>query len=305
MKGRDEPARHGGGLEPPYGVILQELEAGRVVPFLGAASSRLVSAEQSPQPPAGAQLAEMLAREASFPMDDPAEYGDLAKVASYYVDGSNRRALHHKLRTIFVNQSYSPNELHAFLASLPLPLVIVTTNYDTLMEQAFDAVGKPYDVAVYQTDDKEFANGVLWWGHGEAEPRRLKPNALDVDEIGKTNLIYKIHGTVKPTGDRWDSFVITEDDYVRFLSRTRTAVPAAFIEYFKERPFLFLGYGLRDWNMRVMLKRVGDRKARSWALQHRPSALERKLWERRQVDIYDVTLEEFVKNIRPKTERRP
>jgi len=168
------------------------------------------------------------------------------------------------------------------------------------LEQAFLEIGKPYDLVVYPADNREYANGVLWWPHGDKEPRTLKPNQLDIDDLGKSNLIYKIHGSVNPKADRWDSFVITEEDYVKFLSRMNNAVPAAFREYFAKRAFLFLGYSLRDWNMRVLLKNVSMPEITSWAILYQPSTFERKLWERRNVDIFDLTLEEFVVAMRAK-----
>jgi hypothetical protein len=224
--------------------------------------------------------------------------GDLAKVASYYVDGSNRGALRRKLRQVFVNERLACNDLHRLLAAAANRLVIVTTNYDTLLEQAFLEAGKPYDLVIYPADNQEYANGVLWWKHGEPEPRKLKSNQLDIDDIGRTNLIYKMHGSVLPDASKWDSFVITEEDYVRFLSRMANAVPAAFREYFSSRAFLFLGYGLKDWNMRVLLKEVNVSEITSWAILQGPSLLERKLWERRGVDIFDLSLEEFTARMR-------
>jgi len=91
--------------------------------------------------------------------------------------------------------------------------------------------------------------------------------------------------------------VITEEDYIKFLS-LNNAVPPAFREYFSKRAFLFLGYSLRDWNMRVLLKEVSVSEITSWAILYQPSAFERKLWERRKVDMFDLKLEEFVAGIR-------
>jgi len=36
----------------------------------------------------------------------------------------------------------------------------------------------------------------------------------------------------------------------------------------------------------------------SWAIQYNPSLLERKLWERRRVDIYDLDVNDFVEQLR-------
>jgi hypothetical protein len=207
--------------------------------------------------------------------------------------------------------------LHEFLAAVPAFLVIVVTNYDTLVEQAFRAAGKPYDLVVYPTDRKDFANAILWWRHGSAKPVVTAPNELDID-LAKTTVIYKMHGTIFPESDEWDNFVITEEDYVEFLSRmtTSTAIPSLFYPYFRERSFLFLGYSLRDWNLRVVLKNLSkylpkrmadsdddEDQLPSWAIQRDPSELEGKLWAKRRVGIFDQPLDEFVTRMQEQMKR--
>jgi hypothetical protein len=125
-----------------------------------------------------------------------------------------------------------------------------------------------------------------------------------------------MHRTVVRESDEWDSFVITEEDYVEFLSRmtTNTAVPALFYPYFRERSFLFLGYSLRDWNLRVVLKNLSkyltsqrtggdDDDGVPWAIQLKPSALEQRLWLRKRVSIFDMVLDEFVRKMRERMAR--
>jgi hypothetical protein len=282
---------------PPYGIILSELRAGNAIPFLGAGASRVGYIDgASGFLPSGGALAQMLAQDARFPSNDQRERQDLSKVASYFVDGSNRDALRRKLRTVFGTGVYSCNGLHEMLAAVADKLVIVTTNYDTLLEQAFLNAGKPYDLVVYPADNAEYRNAILWWPHGATDPSIIRPNQLDEDEIGRNNVIYKIHGSVRPDA-KWDSFVITEEDYIQFLSRISNAVPAAFKRYFSARAFLFLGYSLRDWNMRVLLKQMKISAKVSWAIYKDPSAVEEKIWHRRGVDIYDVTLEDFIREM--------
>ena len=303
--------------EPPYGIIWNRLKTGKVVPFLGAGASFVGrepdAAWNAAAPaflPSGLELARLLANEAEFPSSDPRDRDDLAKVASYYADIAGRRTLRERLREV-LNRSYQSGPLHEFLAAVPAPLVIVVTNYDTLVEQAFRAAGKPYDVVVYPADRKDIANAVLWWPHGAPEPLATAPNELDID-LAKTTVIYKMHGTIAPESDEWDNFVITEEDYVEFLSRmtTNAAVPSLFFPYFRERSFLFLGYSLRDWNLRVVLKNLrkslakrvargedDDEQLPSWAIQRNPSELERRLWDKRRVAIFDLSLDEFVQKM--------
>jgi hypothetical protein len=297
-------------VDPPYGTILSELAAGQVIPFLGSGASRVGYVEGAPGfLPSGGDLAEMLALDTRFPSDDIHDRRDLSTVASYFEDSSNRKALRRRLRRVFSGALHPCNSLHRLLAQIADKLVIVTTNYDTLLEQAFQEAGKPFDLAVYPADNDEVRNALLWWPHDAKEPRTIEPKLLDVDDIGQTNLIYKIHGTVRHDAEKWDSFVITEGDCIQFLSQMSSAVPPAFKEYFKDRAFLFLGYALRDWNMRVLLKQVSASRTASspttsWAILNNSSTFEKKIWQQRHVDMFDVTLEEFVREMESEIARR-
>jgi hypothetical protein len=76
-------------------------------------------------------------------------------------------------------------------------------------------------------------------------------------------------------------------------------IPNVFADPFQKRPFLFLGYGLYDWNLRVILRRIhtfrGNTDVRSWAIETLTKPVERRLWEARGIDVYDgLTLKEFL-----------
>ena len=309
--------------EPPYYEIAELLREGEVVPFLGAGvnfGGRPPGAswdERNPSfLPSGAELSRFLAKRSNFPAREPRESDDLAKVASYFADTIAARGLRDRLRDVF-NRSYAPCDIHTYLAGVRAPLLIVTTNYDDLTEQAFAQAGRPFDLVVHPTDAR-YAAAVLWRKHGATESEVVPPNQLRID-LSSTTVIYKMHGTVHRQQARWDSYVITEEDYVDFLTRmvNQAAVPAQFMQHFRQRHFLFLGYGLQDWNLRVVLKSLRsvlprattvpaadhgeadeDEELRSWAIQFRPSELETALWDSRNVKIYDVDINHFVARLR-------
>ena len=288
-------------LEPPYPTILNRLNQGRVIPFLGSGASlggRAPNAEwtagTSEFLPTAVELANYLAQMTQFPQDEPI---DLAKVAQYYDVVLGRVVLDEVLRGIFSN-SYSLTALHTFLAKIDVPLLVVTTNYDDGVERAFEAEGKPYDLVTHTTDDA-IGDQLLWYEHGAAEPREVIPNKFVIDLKTRT-VIYKMHGSVDRHGMR-DQFLITEDDYIEFLSRMtkNSAIPAMFAEPFQQRHFLFLGYSLTDWNLRVVLNRIEKdvqrrRGLRSWAIRWRVTPLERRFWQQRGVEVYNMLIDDFV-----------
>jgi hypothetical protein len=292
-------------LSPPFTLIRQKLEAGRVIPFLGSGAS--LGGRQPEQKwergvstwlPTARDLAVYLAETTEFPEDEPL---DLATVAQYYNVVGGRAALNEELRAIF-DCDYPLTELHKFLADVPTPLLIVTTNYDDLIERAMTARGRPFDLIVHTTDSS-IGDRLLWLPHGETEPRPINSNKLDID-LDSVTVIYKMHGAVDRRETGRDQYVITEDDYIDFLARMtkNKAIPAIFAEPFQTRHFLFLGYGLRDWNLRVVLNRIEKdlrrpRGITSWAIQHRPSPLERRFWQERSVEVYDLLLDDFVRRL--------
>ena len=311
-------------VAPPYGIICRQFLRGEVVPFLGAGASLMPRTQQTvfdgDHPaflPTAGELSTWLAEQSEFPEGEPP---DLAKVASYFQVQSNREELLTYLRQIF-SRDYPYGAIHHFLAAVPKAMLIVTTNYDDLIEHAFDDAGKPYHLVMYPESD-ELAGSVLWWKPGAAEPERFPPAVLPLT-LTDTTIIYKMHGSVRRADAQrqWDSFVITEEDYVRFLSRMTAkggAIPSRFMLHIRNSSLLFLGYGLRDWNLRVMLEKLrrtfgahdeaeveapddaaavlgaqrsGDKP--SWAVQWKPSELEQVLWASRKVKIFDQDLSEF------------
>ena len=138
-------------LQPPYGVIAKYFKEGTIVPFLGAGVN--FGTRQPPEAPwtettttflpSGAELSRWLAGDSSFPSQEKHDLDDLAKVASYYVEAAERKGLTNQLHRFF-DRDFVPCDIHKYLAEVPTPLLIVTTNYDDLTERAFAAAGREY-----------------------------------------------------------------------------------------------------------------------------------------------------------------
>jgi hypothetical protein len=97
--------------------------------------------------------------------------------------------------------------------------------------------------------------------------------------------------------------VITEDHYIDYLARESIArlIPTFLMARMRTSHFLFLGYGMRDWNLRVILRSIWAEQTRrftSWAIQREPDEIDRRFWERHQVEILDEPLEGWVDAMR-------
>jgi SIR2-like domain len=300
-------------MEPPYAVILDRLRQGKVIPFFGAGASVTgrgpndTWVEASPFLPSGAELSQLLARQVQFSAvsNHPEEAADLLKVSAYFEESSGRDVLREELHSVLARDC-APGPLHRLAASIEGLRLLVTTNYDTLIERAFDAVKRPYDLVIYPKDSDDTAASIMHWPAGAAAPLTLSPDDLQID-LEKTTVIFKMHGSIDDRSGTptYDNFVITEDDYIEFLARmtSGTAVPKNFLRHFRGRSFLFLGYSLSDWNMRIVLRNLGrefeaqsQRSAttKHWAIQRSPSELEKWLWRKRGVNVYEQDLQDFV-----------
>jgi hypothetical protein len=117
-------------------------------------------------------------------------------------------------------------------------------------------------------------------------------------------VVLKLHGAVKrqrKDADA-DSYVITEDDYINYLTHTdiSSLVPSAINQKLRRSHFLFLGYGLKDWNLRVILHRIwGDQKHswKSWAVQRDSHDMEIKFWGKKGVEIFVVDLDHYIQRL--------
>jgi hypothetical protein len=116
-------------------------------------------------------------------------------------------------------------------------------------------------------------------------------------------VILKIHGAIDRANPDSSSFVITEDHYIEFLTRgtdVSTLVPVRLAEKMKDSHFLFLGYSLRDWNLRVILRRIWleqQRRKQSWAIQRDPEEFDKKFWIKKDVDIVDIDLGSYIEKL--------
>jgi len=313
-----------------YQPMIDAIKEGTLVPFFGAG----VNLCGRPQDarwrrgqflPSGQELAIDLANAFSYPWSDTR---DLVRVSQYVALIRGLGPLNNRLRHIF-DVDYPPTPLHHFFARLPQVLrekryppyqLIVTTNYDDVLERAFREANEPFDLITYVARGNSEQRGkFLHWspeGHLElvqiANEYRLP---LDEDRMLVRTAILKLHGAVdrlSGPADRQDSFVITEDHYIDYLTRSdiSSLVPITLSEKLKSSSFLFLGYSLRDWNLRVILYRIWleqqqNEDYRSWAIQLNPEELETKFWDERDVTILNARLDNYIADLTRLVESLP
>jgi serine/threonine protein kinase len=287
-------------------VIRYMVDQGTVVPLLGGRVSGML--------PDAAQIAADLAQSFGIEADD----ADLPRVAQQVYVSVGRPDLVRRLRQILAGDCV-PSPVHRFLARVPRQLeelglppryqMIMTTNYDANLERAFDEENEPYDLAVYVASGPDRGHFVHCPSGGDPEPIAV-PNRYDkfpINDYGELErtVIMKIHGGV--TGESFgysakDNFVITEDHYIDYLSSNpiESLVPVQILAKLTDSHCLFLGYSMRDWNLRVFLKRIWQDEplgSKSWAVQRDPDFLEKDFWSQAHVEFFAAPLDKYVEEL--------
>jgi DNA-binding SARP family transcriptional activator/class 3 adenylate cyclase len=253
-----------------------------------------------------------------------------ARVAAYLAEcfdfpSAEARELAHVAQFVAVTRGLGPlyDELHDLLAAehpwgvaheavadiaalmrklgAPLP-VVVTTNYDHALERALKERGEPFDTLAYVASGRDRGKFVHVPADGAARVVDL-PNTYGDVPVGRRLVVVKVHGQVDldPARDR-ESFVVSEDDYISYLAQTEitNVVPVTVAAKLRRSHFLFLGYGLRDWTLRVFLQRIwpDERPSyRSWAVDTQVEPIERELWRHRGVDLVEAELGPYLERL--------
>jgi DNA-binding SARP family transcriptional activator len=282
----------GAGPDSDVEEVARALLAGRLVPVLGAEVG---------------ELASRLAERFDFP---PEEGGELTRIAQYVALMRGPGPLYDELREL-VGPAAVPTSIHRFFAALP-PLLrernaphqlVVTTSYDLALEQAFLDAGEEFDVVVYLAAGRHRGKFCHLAPDGTVRVIEV-PNRYATElALERRTVILKLHGGIDRSDDRaWESFVVTEDDYIDYLAPgdVARALPVSLVMRLRRSHFLFLGYGMRDWNLRVVLNRLWGNETvdyQSWAVAAGARPVERAIWRRRNVALLDAPVEEYVDSL--------
>lgn len=294
-------------------LVVEWMTKRRVTPFLGAGVNLAdrgagVTYEEGKQLPNGGELARSLAEKFKYPFNDK---DNLLRVSWYATFKQDQAALYDYLQGVFAH-TFAPTCVHEFLAMLPRKLkdhgypncyqTILTTNYDDVLERTFETQGEEYDVLYFQAEGENA--GLFYHVPYKQEPRVIQnpQDYLDLPidlGVNARTVIVKIHGALSRVDSESSSFVVTEDDYIDYLARVKMQqpLPKVLEAPLQKTRFLFMGYSLRDWNMRVFLRRIFQARTlrtKSWAIMHETEKLEEYFWQSNDVTVLKLSLKDYI-----------
>jgi hypothetical protein len=288
-----------------FGDVVRALLAGRLVVVLGANADAGLAGEDGTLP-SPSEIVAHLTKAFSCP---PEHVRDLAHVAEYVALTNGVGPLYDELHQLF-DRDFTPGPVHVALAALDRSLgarggphqLVVTTSFHGLLEQAFRAEDREFDVVSYLAVGRHHGKFLHTTAEGAAAVVDA-PYAYTEISPERRTVILKIHGGIdRAPGREWESFVVSEDDHIDHLAHGDIAValPVTLAARLRRSHFLFLGYPLQEWNLRVFLHRVWGREKvayRSWAIAPTLDGIEKELWRQRGIDIFDEPIEEYVETL--------
>lgn len=283
--------------------VVRAALAGRLVIVLGADADAMADL-QRPELPGSPEIVAHLAQTFSCP---PEHVRDLAHVAQYVALTSGVGPLYDELHRLFDGE-YRPGPIHTGIAELERVVseraeahqLVVTTAFHQLLEQALGAAEREFDVVSYLAVGRHQGKFVHT-APGSSAIVVDAPYAYTEVSPDRRSVILKIHGGIdRAPGREWESFVVSEDDHIDHLAHGDIAValPVTLAARLRRSHFLFLGYPLQEWSLRIFLHRVWGREKvsyRSWAVAPGVDGLQEGLWRQRGIDLLDAPLTAYVR----------
>jgi hypothetical protein len=217
--------------------------------------------------------------------------------------------LYDELHALY-DADFSPGPVHRALAALPPLLrarglscqVLLTSGFDRMLEQAFSDAGEQYDVVSFVALGRD--RGKFLHRSADGSARVIDEPNLEIGlAAAERTLILKLNGgTDELAGRVRDSYVVSEDDYIDYLSQSDVSalLPIGLAAHLRRSHLLFVGYELDEWSPRVFLRRLwGEERIayRSWAIDASPNRLTTEQWRHLGVEILEMDADESLEEL--------
>jgi SIR2-like domain len=271
-------------------VICDALVSGKLAFFLGA----YAGLDQSLL---GSEFYNQLAAEFDCP-DGLA--GDRTAVAAYVTNRYGSDSLWQFISKNFRRRLATPSVLHRFIAALPgllrehgvvASLCVMTTNYETLIEQALTDNGEEFQLLYYADTNYRREGCFLERSAGGVVRQIDKAENMRFRDTS-THLVVKLNGGMSYFGDIKEQALVERAQFERLAQRIPDVLPAYLRAELNSRSMLFLGHGLQEPDVGAIIREfAGSTKGGpgSWAVQLAPNNPRyRPAWDARAKDLHKL-----------------
>lgn len=196
-------------------------------------------------------------------------------VAELAISESDLGTVQEYIRTVFTD--LQPARFHDLLPTFKWT-AIATTNYDLVIERAYDRSRTP------------FQEPVPFIKNGDRVNARLRsPGSF---------MLLKLHGCITRTTDTAIPLILSVDQYLTHRDG-RDHVFGHLKELSYEHPLVFVGHSLRDPDIRQLLHELGESGQRPRYFIVTPSVTgpEKRFWENKRISPPEGTFEEFLNTL--------
>jgi uncharacterized protein YqgV (UPF0045/DUF77 family) len=265
-------------MELPQSLINQ-INSGNVVLFLGAGASYGAIHSQKKKIPLGQELSDLIATKF---LGENFKGQPLQYVSELAINETSLHEVQKYLYDYLIE--FEPNPFHNIISQFKWK-AIVTTNYDLLIEK------------VYNNTSSTFQNLVPFIKDGERIEDKMN---------GENSLIYlKLHGCLTNINDDSTPLILSPDQYVTHKTN-RTRLFERFRDLSFEQPILFVGYGLADHDIRATLghlESLGEGRPMSYMVGPNINDVESRVWGRKKITTIKTTFENFLNVIDKNTDK--
>jgi cold shock CspA family protein len=253
-------------------VLIDAVSAKRAVLFLGAGASIGATRQNGQKIPDAEALGAILSKEFLQSAYDKADFKTIYDFSCSVRSVREVQDFVHKALC-----DYNPAPFH-FLIPRFAWAGIVTTNYDLVLERTYESAENPLQELLANCKD------------GDGVPEKLGGNGL---------LYVKLHGCITHYQDINPPLIASTEQIIRH-KEGRAGQFAQFLEWAKTKTIIFAGYGLGDFNLRVLfdeIAREGDNHPRHFIVRPGILKAEADYWQDRRTRTIGVTFEQFLKGL--------
>lgn len=259
-------------LFAPDSDLLDIVRAGKAVLFLGAGGSFGSSDSRGTKIPLGGELKDLIAKKF---LGDGFEEADFKTVCDFAASKSSVRDLQ-----LFIHEQLYP--FHPSSHHLLIPSIvwsgIATTNYDLIVERAYEKVPERLQELVPFCKDQDRC----------------------ADDLSSNQLLYlKLHGCISRYQDVSPPLVASTEQIINHRDG-RSGQFAQFLEWAKTKTIIFVGYGMGDSNLRTLFEEVrkdGDNRPRHYLVRPNIKSVEQDYWAERRVKTISCSFEEWLRSL--------
>lgn len=259
--------------------LINQINSGNIVLFLGAGASYGAKHGKDKKIPLGQELSDLIATKF---LGEHFIGQNLQYVSELAINESSLYEVQKFLYDYLIQ--FEPSSFHKIISQFKWK-AIVTTNYDLLVEK------------IYAESKSPFQNLVPFIKDGERIEDKLN---------GANSLIYlKLHGCLTNINDESTPLILSPDQYVTH-KKNRTRLFERFRDLSFEQPILFVGYGLADYDIRATLNHLdslGDTRPMSYMIGPNINDIETRVWGRKKITAIKTTFEDFLETIDNATDK--